>query len=206
MFQRMRLVAVCFVLMACAASSAKADLVIFDNITQTLSGLQAVTTKTGTNGWWAEGFTSPGTSINLNSATFLMVGAGMSFDIKLYLSDGNPTTPVPTGSSLATIYSGSPGVLSGTFTVSGLNIPLIANTNYFVATEVSSGSVFWQYTNASTNPTASNYGPGWVGSTAFPLQMKLQNTSVPEPSTLALAGVASSCMWCVRRFRRRQSA
>jgi hypothetical protein len=203
MFQRMRMVALCFVLTVCAASSARAAIIFFDNTGQAFYGLQGVMP----NSWWAQGFTTPGTPINLNEATFLFTNGNplTSLDINLYYSDGSPTASIPDGASLATVYSGTPGALSGTFTVSGLDIPLAADTSYFLAAEVTAGSLLWQYTNDSTGPNAYNLGAGWIGVNDTPLQMKLEGTAVPEPSSLALAGVASGCFWCVRRFRRRQS-
>jgi hypothetical protein len=173
---------------------------IFDNTGYFVNGGQLVQPQNNAgSGSYAQAFTTTAvdatiTDIELRLSTFFTG----NYSVDIYASDGS----VPTGPVVANVFSGgtdfpSPKILTG------LNIALSLNTQYFIAVSVTSGSLLWTYTNAYTDLNAFDNGTGWGTSTAQPLQMKV--SAVPEPSTWALL-ILVGIGFAVARSRRSRSS
>jgi hypothetical protein len=151
------------------------------------------------SGSYAQAFSTTAQDATISEIRFNLATISASYSVDIYASNGS----IPTGAVIANVFSGSSSLSSPT-TISGLNIVLDPNTQYFVAASVTSGILSWSYTADDTAPYTSlnafNNGIGWVTSNVQPLQMKV--TAVPEPSTgilLAMAGCAAAVF---RRYRR----
>lgn len=194
-------------LIAATASAVPSTQVLFDNTNDVYSGSQAVyPTTVLNNGWWGGQFStsSDGYTISyIYMALNKTANAATNYSIKIYDSVNN----LPT-SSVATVFSdsvsfGSAGKFLGReFT--GLNITLQANHTYYLVTEVTTGSLAWEYTNDTNNNTAYNFGSGWSYGNTFPVQFRvdaLTSTPVPEASTygIALGGLAIAAAVVRRR-------
>jgi hypothetical protein len=111
---------------------------------------------------------------------------GTQFAVRVYQSNNNPPTSIPTGSFVATLYSGTSNAFSGPFVLTSLGTVLQPSTNYFLAVEVANNRLDWTYTNDVNWPVASNNGSGWVGTENFPNKMSISaSAAVPEPSQAA---------------------
>ena len=132
-----------------------------------------------------------------------------TFGVEIYGFDtGNsiPTTLVPGG----TVYSGDSLPLSTSATnvvFSGFNITLAPSTQYYIVLSASlNTSLYWEYTNNATGSGSTGYssqfytaslssGSTWnlaAVTSTDPMIMKV--TAVPEPSTYALAAIATGVM------------
>ncbi len=177
-------------LVACAAlpkESARADTIIFDNLSTQNAGFNTVSTTT----YSAQRFNTDAINLRLTSATLNLSVAGTgTFFLRLYSdSAGQP------GTSLATLFSGTTAGPSGNILFGGLNQLLLANTNYWLVLGLNSGSTLslgWGVANSGSGTgsgfqtfsgVTSNQGSTWSVTTAAPRQTQITATTVPEPST-----------------------
>lgn len=145
---------------------------------------------------------------DLNSVQLLMDAASGSpsgFTVSIY-SDSSDEP----GSSLGSL-SGSDPSAGGIFTYTASGITLSPATDYFIvltaATPVAQGAYVWSAANSSQGSDlwaidnayySSSDGSSWMayaprGGGDAP-QMAIYATAVPEPSTLALAGLGLACL------------
>ncbi|MEN9468871.1 MAG: hypothetical protein RL630_604 [Verrucomicrobiota bacterium] len=161
---------------------------IFDNLGMQSDGIQFVRPQGGGSGWWATGFSTTATGYVLDTVTLSLANPsnGTQFAVRIYESNNNPPTSIPTGSSVATLFNGTRNAFSEPFVLSSLGTVLQPLTKYFLAVEVATNQLNWNYTDDVNLPVASNNGGGWVGSENFPNKMSISASSaVPEPSQLA---------------------
>lgn len=168
----------------------------------------------------AQSFSTTANDYILSSVTLSMfmgvLNSPGTFGVELYgfnTNDSKPTTLVTGGS----IYSGNSSILSTSATdvvFSGLNITLVPSTQYYIVINANlNHALFWQYakypsgsgsTGYSTQyyTSSSDSGSSWSSSTlstTYPYIMKI--TAVPEPSTWALAGLATGVIGFIARHR-----
>jgi hypothetical protein len=162
--------------------------IIFDNTGFEGDGIQFVHPQGVGSGWWATGFSTTATGFVLDTVTLILSNPnnGTQFAVRVYESNNNPPTSIPTGVPVATLYNGTSNAFFGPFVLSSLGAVLQPSTNYFLAVEVATNQLNWTYTNDVNSPVASNDGSGWVGLETFPNQMRISASSaVPEPSQVA---------------------
>lgn len=173
--------------MAALARPASAE-IIFDNTGMESDGIQFVHPQGVGSGWWAVGFSTTATGYVLDTVTLVLANPsnGTQFAVRVYESNNNPPTSIPTGAAVATLYNGTSNAFFSPFVMSSLNTTLLPSTNYFLAVEVATNELDWTYTNDVNSPVASNNGSGWVGSETFPNKMSISaSAAVPEPSQVA---------------------
>lgn len=183
--------------------------IIFDNTGMQNDGIQFVRPQGGGSGWWATGFSTTATGFVLDTVTLMLVNVsnGTQFAVRVYESNNNTPTSIPTGASVATLYNGSSNIFAGPFVLSSLGAVLQPSTNYFLAVEVATNELNWTYTDDVNWPVASNNGGGWVGTENFPNKMRISaSASVPEPSQVAammllMLGVAARVGFLIRARR-----
>jgi len=161
---------------------------IFNNTALESDGIQFVRPQGGGSGWWATGFSTTATGYVLDTVTLLLANPsnGTQFAVRVYESNNNPPTSIPTGAAVATLYNGTSNSFAGPFVMSSLGAALQPSTNYFLAVEVANNQLNWTYTNDVNWPVASNNGSGWIGSENFPNLMSISaSAAVPEPSQVA---------------------
>lgn len=163
--------------------------IIFDNTFREADGVQFVRPQGSGSGWWATGFSTTAEYYQLQKVTLLLSNSsnGTQFSVRVYASNIDSPNSIPTGSYLATLYSGTSNAFSSPFVLDSLATLLQPSTNYFLSVEPTSNQLGWTYTNDIQSAVASNNGTGWVGTTNFPNLMKIEATaaSVPEPSQVA---------------------
>lgn len=169
---------------------------------------------------WATGFTTSAAALPLVSVdlSFGVPSGSVTPTVQLF---GSSSGTAPTGSALATLTSLSTvtgaGPTSYTFTpTSPFN--LAANTNYYVVVSAPGSPFGWFQSSAA--PTAQN-GSGWTalpgvvstnGGSTYSSTLGSQASYisvVPEPSTLALAGIGMAALAGIeisRRSRRTASS
>jgi hypothetical protein len=182
---------------------------------------------TGSDSWNAQGFftgANPNGYIGytLNSVELLMdpgLGSPSGFTVSIHdlAVSGNPYDPyLPPGSSLGSLSGPDPSA-GGVFTYTASGITLLPSTRYYVvatsATPVANGAYYWSSAASTlTSPWALQYpafiysssnGSDWDFARGITFQLAIYATPVPEPSTLALAGLglAALSFW---RFRQRK--
>lgn len=173
--------------MVALARPASAE-IIFDNTWMEDDGDQFVKPQGSGSGWWATGFSTTATGYVLDTVTLILANPsnGTQFAVRVYESNNNPPTSIPTGAAVATLYEGTSNAFFSPFVLSSLNTTLLPSTNYFLAVEVATNKLDWTYTNDVNSPVASNNGSGWVGSENFPNLMSISaSAAVPEPSQVA---------------------
>lgn len=182
--------------------------IIFDNTGMESDGIQFVRPKGGGSGWWATGFSTTASGYELTNVTLILENSfnGTQFAVRIYESDNNAPNSIPTGAAVATLYNGTSNAFTGPFVLSSLNTILQPSTNYFLAVEVATNELDWVYTNAVNWPTASDTGPGWVGTLNYPNKMRIEAAGVPESSQIAAMvlvalGVALRVGYVVRSRR-----
>ena len=162
--------------------------IIFDNTAMESDGIQFVHPQGIGSGWWATGFSTTATGYVLDTVTLLLANPsnGTQFAVRVYESNNNSPSSIPTGAAVATLYNGTSNSFAGPFVMSSLGAVLQPSTNYFLAVEVANNRLDWTYTNDVNWPVASNNGSGWVGSESFPNKMSISaSAAVPEPSQVA---------------------
>lgn len=168
-------------LFATTASPAMAG-IIFDNTGFSSSGVQLVQPENGVgNGSYAQAFSTTSASTITEIELRMSNLSGSTFSIDIFSSIGSVPFAL-----VASVLSGSGNFVSPK--IIPLNISLSQNTDYYVVATVTSGSLSWSYTGATTGLNAFNNGNGWTSTTDQPLQMKV--TAVPEPAPAALLGIA----------------
>ncbi len=173
--------------MVALARPASAE-IIFDNTGMEGDGIQFVHPQGVGSGWWATGFSTTATGYVLDTVTLILANPsnGTQFAVRVYESNNNPPTSIPTGAAVATLYNATSNSFAGPFVMSSLGVALQPSTNYFLAVEVANNQLNWTYTNDVNWPVASNNGSGWAGSETFPNLMSISASSaVPEPSQVA---------------------
>jgi len=197
---------------SCAGSSARADVILYDNLGNGAQGYRSVTVLT----WEAQRFNSASNTLALTSATLnLDSESGGSGTFFLQLDTDAAGQP---GTALATLFTGpdpftGPFPQSGNILFGGLNQPVVPNTNYWLVLGENSGASFdlrWGSTSnltgtgsgfQTTNATTNNQGGTWSVSSTTSHVMQLTATAAPEPSSLLL-GLFGGCALLARRWRR----
>ena len=181
------------------------------NLGQTPTGSAAI----GSDSWVAQTFITGGSldGYFLNSVQLLMNGASgipSGFAVSLYSKTGDPhsaTTGDSPQGSLGSL-SGLDPATGGVFTYATSGIMLSPSTFYFVvvtaATPVAEGSYNWSAATALTRGNgftidngyySSANGSTWTGIDRQDVfQLGIYATAVPEPATLALAGLGLACL------------
>jgi hypothetical protein len=184
--------------------------IIFDNTALASDGIQFVHPQGVGSGWWATGFSTTATGYVLDTVTLVLANPsnGTQFAVRVYESNNNPPTSIPTGAAVATLYNGTSNSFAGPFVMSSLGAVLQPSTSYFLAVEVGLNQLNWTYTNDVIGAVASNNGSGWVSdSDNFPNMMSISaSAAVPEPSQVAamvfvVLGVALRVGFVVRARR-----
>jgi hypothetical protein len=180
------------------------------NLSQTPTGSASI----GSDAWIAQHFITGTDSdgYSLNSVQLLMnaaSGGPSGFNVSIYSSPGNGAP----GSSLGSLSGFDPAV-GGLFTYTTSAIMLSPSTFYFVvvtaATPVSLGAYVWSAAQSFTQGSmhwvidndyfSSANGSTWTGiDRQNVFQLGIYATAVPEPTTLALAGLGLACLSLLRR-------
>ena len=148
-------------------------------------------------------------TIRMDILNFGPSSAAFSIKIYNYLSGVNDSP----GSVAATLFTGTGGdISSNPFTLSGLSVELVGNTDYFVVME-KVGADFeggWAY-NTETTGSGAGFSPyntysqssinNWQSlSGSQPYRMEI--VAVPEPPAIVLSGIGlASAMYAFRRRR-----
>jgi len=197
-------------LTAFSASSNAATPSILDNIGNDPAGSSMVANFGGGEGIFtaAQGFTTGSNSYTLTSVSLLFNSvSGIDFQLGLYSNDGN--TP---GSQLALFAGpGSPEVALNIYAAPS-NITLDPLTQYWlVASTATMDDMFFvtmtddlSYVTTdgwSMNSALGNFGGGWMpqDSTVIQFSVNVTGQTVPEPSSVALAGLGGLAILFYRR-------
>jgi len=171
------------------------------------------TEPVGGDTWIAAGFATGPMNYTLNSAT-LLVRQDAPGPVALDLfSDSNGRPGISVGSL------GTPGSFSSTLTptgFSGSNLPLLANTTYWLVLQSSGGEYQWAYTDRNTGSgigfvgtwgASDDAGATWLASDIDPMMMAVDavpgNAAVPEPGALLLFCGGSSALAVFVGLKRR---
>jgi hypothetical protein len=149
--------------------------------------------------WFAGGFDTGDEDTTLSSVSLWLYGSsspGNTFAVSIYDDAGSwvPNNPVPGGA-----LSGSTNpATNGLHTYTG-NVPLAANSRYWVVASVQNGYYGWYYTfsNADTSPmgwsivnrSAFTHSSGSWGGANGNVQFSVD--IIPEPSALTLLTMAA---------------
>ena len=182
------------------------------NLGQTSTGSAAI----GSDSWIAQSIITGTNSSGyvLNSVQLLMNAASGSpsgFNVSIYSSlSGLPYN------NLGTLVGSDPAA-GGLFSYTASDLDLSPSTFYFVvvtaATPVAQGAYDWSAANGS--PSVGNQqwtiydfynsspdGSSWTGHIRLNIpQLGIYATAVPEPATVALAGLGLACLSLLRRRR-----
>ena len=182
--------------------------IVFSNLGQTPTGSLAV----GNNAWCAEEFftgTNSGgyllDSIQLQLGT--PIGTPSGFSLSIY--DGNGVGGFTPGNLLQSLSGAEPSA-SGVFTFQSSGFLLNPNSSYFIvataATPLTSGSFQWDTTSwidqahvfdfaAGGLLFQSSDGHAWTYSRPNNFVFAVYATTIPEPSSLVLFGLAGSFLF-----------
>ncbi|MGB8369561.1 MAG: choice-of-anchor R domain-containing protein [Limisphaerales bacterium] len=179
------------------------------NLGQAPNGSVAV----ASDSWVAELFRTGTDSggYDLNSVQLLMdaaLGSPNAFTVLLYSNNSN----FEPGSSLGSL-TGSDPAGGGNFTYTASSITLLPSTFYWIVitstTPLASGSYYWSLADTFNYSSSNGWGIGsydkssdgssWVSNRSNPLQFAVDASTIPEPSTLALAGLGLACLSFWRR-------
>ena len=171
------------------------------NVGESSAGSVAV----GSNSWIAEGFFTGTNSggYSLNSIQLLMAPASGSggpsgFSVSVFAGSRLPE-------SIISNFTGLDPAAGGLFTYATTGIPLLPSTAYWIAvtaaTPVADAAYHWNISNTANYSSIdswaliNNYyaisanGSNWTHRNSNPLQLAVNVTAVPEPSTWALLGL-----------------
>lgn len=157
--------------------------------------------------YWAQGFTISGTSMTLTSVDVLLQAAGPLSQYFVALYSNNSGSP---GSLLETLSGTNNPQTSGTYTYTSTGSLLSANTSYWILQGITSGGGF-QYWNEENNTSpevgssigaefSQNSGTTWSLQASHSMQMVVNGTPVPEPSTALLLIMGGVAMFVRLRF------
>lgn len=174
-----------------------------------------------------QSFSTTATSYNITSVdidlSLTTTTSSGTYKISIYgynTSNDNPTTEV----SGSVIYNGAPTNLSTsvqTLNFNGLNIALSPSTKYYLMltnNSVTGGTngIYWEYTNDASTSASTGYSgtfyaddyynsPNWSTGAAgnSPYIMRIQSSTVPEPTTWVLGLIAAGSLLGVARYRRK---
>lgn len=167
--------------------------------------------------WDAAAFTTGGNpgGYSLDSVQIaidgILVTDGSGFTLSLYANNaGQP------GTSLGVLSGSSNPSVAGTYTYTASSLTLTASTSYWIvgqaATAFPNGSFLWgdttssSYTssggwtiNNATRDISHDNGSTWTATSVSLLRFDVTATAVPEPQTLALAGLGLAAAFLHRR-------
>lgn len=186
-----------------ASSGARGDSILYDNLNAATDSTSTVADDT----WFAASFGTGEASAVLQSVTLLIgrssIGGAVQVDV---YGDGG----LEPGSPLATLI-GPPTIPTalGEVTFSSTGLALAANATYWVVAHAPTGSFDWAWTDSNTGAgpgfqttwsESDDAGSSWFTADSYPFQMRV--TAVPEPSSMALAGLAGIAWLAFRRHPR----
>jgi hypothetical protein len=180
--------------------------------------------STNFNVFYAQGFTTGASLYNMKSVGLALgvTNAGNGSP-QLQIYSDNPGVP---GSDLGAVFTNPSFGTRAIYNLS-LSTPfaLSASTRYWMVlkdtTAGSSTKFNWYYSDTFSSPSAQNGssfqslngarsvngGSNWVANTAFSQTgISIDATAVPEPSTYALAAIATGVMAAVARRRKARNA
>lgn len=150
--------------------------------------------------------------IPLQNDAFTPASSG-NVTISIYNANGSNSRPGSIiGTPIGTVPVSSLTTSSQTFTFSSLNRTLSPSTNYYIvinSTDITSGVVRTSITDNNTGAITTGslgysfYNNSWGGPTAgYWVKGSISTVAVPEPTTYALAAIATSVMAAVARRRK----
>ena len=203
-----------------AASPARAQVVLFDNL--------SVGSRNGNTGvsnaqWTAQGFSTTSSDFTLRNVSLELwnpSGTTGNFQIQVWDSAGALGSP---GAQVgAAIYTGLAQNLNNgsgvrLLSIDGLSVPLSANRLYYLVAKGTSltpigsgpfsdfGYLAWDFTSVNASPSyAKNGGSDWGSPLPGDFYMKVE--AIPEPGTITLLLVSAGIglpLYC--RHRRRSA-
>ena len=177
-----------FVLALLGSATANATY-LYDNVSVASGGVASA--STGDNGPLADSFSTRSSGYTLTAVDLLVIADnpadGGSFTVSL-LSD-NSTSPGST-ITMDTFVDSALSTTLGTFYAPFSNVPLAANTRYWIELSTSNGSLEWSYSQVNNGIGVANEYNFYAGSVsanaAFtPYQMSV-GSAVPERSSWAM--------------------
>ncbi len=195
---------------ALSVSPVRAGIVISDNLSQPHAAGITLSSSTWAGQAFFSGAYTALEAVHLN----LYGGTSGSFSVQLWNDEGVGGTP---GSLVATLASGlaNPTTLDvdNVVSITGLNVPMVKLTTYYIVVRPTSGQVKWGYTSSESGqgfPSAFSYTVNAGGSWSAPDYndpQRMMVEAVPEASTwiagafagmILLAGVARR-KWIARQ-------
>jgi len=199
-----------FLAVAVSISPVQAGIVISDNLNQPHSAGATLSATTWAGQAFFSGAYTALEAVHLN----LYGGTAGEFSVQLWNAEGAGGRP---GSVVATVASGlsNPTTLdvNNVVSITGLNVPMVKLTTYYIVVRPTSGIVRWGYTDSQSGvgfPSAFSYTVNAGGSWSDPDYndpQRMMVEAVPEASTwiagafagmILLAGVARR-KWIARQ-------
>lgn len=188
-----------------SAIPVSASVVLFDNLPAgSPNGYSGVSNTQ----WPAQAFSTSSTGFILTDASLRLWnqnGTTGNFEVQVWDSLG--TSGQPGAQVGPTIYIGQVESLGGSgslFSITDLNVPLVADTTYYLVVtgagltdigddnDSSAGFLAWDATNVNTMPKYVTVGSGWIG--PFATNQFMQINAVPEPTSTLLILLASGTL------------
>ena len=203
------------VLFSLASSSMVRAVDLYNTLAQSSVGVDSISTQYGDGLSFkttATDYAVDTVKIPLRNDTFTPASSG-NISISIYDANGANSRPGNIiGTSIGTVPVSSLTTSFQTFTFSSLNRTLSPSTNYYIvinSTDITSGVVRTSITDNNTGAITTGslgysfYNNSWGGPYAgYWVKGSISTVAVPEPTTYALAAIATSVMAVVARRRK----